>query len=173
MRHLKTVGPVPLLWDKWTLAKPWAPRLLLHRLLESVDPEVELMLDLKGRDERLVGMVFDALAGGEPRRAVTVCARSWPMLDHVPDLPWVRRVHSVGTRGQLAALRRRFAGRRLEGVSIHRRLLDPATVADLRRRAELVMTWPVETPEQARELASWGVDGMITERYELIAEALA
>ena len=82
----------------------------------------------------------------------------------------MRVVHSVGSRRQLRALRRRFAGRRLDGVSIHRELLDPATVADLRPRAEIVMTWPVATADEARRLADWGVDGVITERFdELLA----
>ena len=86
----------------------------------------------------------------------------------------MRIVHSVGSRRQLRALRRRFAGRRLAGVSIHRELLDPATVADLRSRAALVMTWPVASAEEAMRLAGWGVDGVITERFDvLLPEAAA
>jgi hypothetical protein len=54
----------------------------------------------------------------------------------------------------------------VHGISIHRRLLDRATVADLRHRAELIMTWPVTTAEEAGQLAGWGVDGVITERFE-------
>ena len=81
----------------------------------------------------------------------------------------MRVVHSVGSRRQLRALRRRFAGRRLGGISIHRRLLDPATVADLRARAELIVSWPVATRDEARELWGWGVDGVITEHFEALA----
>jgi glycerophosphoryl diester phosphodiesterase len=61
----------------------------------------------------------------------------------------------------------------LHGVSIHRKLLDAATVWDLRRRAELVLTWPVQTREQVRELVGWGVQGLITERPRLVAAELA
>ena len=68
---------------------------------------------------------------------VTVCARHWPLLDLLRGVPAVRPVHSVGARRQLARLRRRFDGRRLAGVSIHRKLLDARTVEDLRRRADL------------------------------------
>ena len=70
-------------------------------------------------------------------------------------------------------LRRRFAGRRLAGISIHRDLLDARTVADLRARADLVITWPVASAEEARTLAGWGVDGVITERFDALAAALA
>ncbi|HEY6890675.1 MAG TPA: hypothetical protein VI300_22925, partial [Solirubrobacter sp.] len=86
--------------------------------------------------------------------------------------PRVRVVHSVGSRRQLRALRRRFAGRRLAGVSIHRRLLDRTTVAELRERAELIVTWPVSTLDEARRLGGWGVHGVITEHFETLAPAL-
>jgi glycerophosphoryl diester phosphodiesterase len=81
-------------------------------------------------------------------------------------------VPSIGARRQLEALRRRFEGRRLDGVSIHRKLLDARTVADLRRRADVVMTWPVQTRGDVRELVGWGVQGLITESPRLVAAEL-
>ena len=36
-----------------------------------------------------------------------------------------------------------------------------------RQRADVVMTWPVKTIDRARELAAWGVDGLISENLEL------
>ena len=101
-----------------------------------------------------------------------ICARTWPLLDLVAVAPEVRRIHSVGTRRQLDALRRRFAGRPLEGISIHRRLLDAEIVRDLRSRAGVVMAWPVRTVQEARLLLRWGVQGLITEHPEQIAAAL-
>ena len=56
-------------------------------------------------------------------------------------------------------------------MSIHRRLLDAGTAADLRQRAAILMSWPVATLEEARLLGSWGVDGMISERFEALAAA--
>jgi hypothetical protein len=35
VRHLQTVGPLPIFWDRWALAPPWAPRLLLAELLHG------------------------------------------------------------------------------------------------------------------------------------------
>lgn len=168
VRHLKTIGPLPILWDRWYLAPRDTPRLELRDLLAAVAPETELMLDLKGIDPRLPRRLAAEL-DGHPGQ-VTVCSRNWRFLRR---LRGARIVHSVGSRHQLRALRRRFGGRRLQGVSIHRDLLDAATVADLRRRAELVLTWPVATAEEARRLASWGVDGVISERFEALAGQLA
>jgi len=171
VRHLKTLGPVPLLWDRWRLAPGWTPRLQLDALLAAAASDTELMLDLKGRDAALSRRVAEALAARPAR--VTVCARNWTLLEPLREVLGIRLVHSVGSRRQLRALRRRFAGRRLAGVSIHRDLLDPATVADLRRRAELVITWPVSTVDEANRLGEWGVDGVITERFDSLLPALA
>jgi glycerophosphoryl diester phosphodiesterase len=74
-----------------------------------------------------------------------------------------RIVHSVGSRRQLSALLRRSRAEPIDGVSIHERLLDAETAVALRRHAQLVMSWPVNTVERARELASWGVQGLITD----------
>jgi glycerophosphoryl diester phosphodiesterase len=172
VRHLKTVGPLPVYWDRWYLATPRPPRLLLGDLLGAVGPDTVLMLDLKGLRVRLSRQVAAELARHPGLADVAVCSRSWRLLKPFAADPRVRVVHSVGSHRQLRALRRRFAGRRLAGVSIHRRLLDPATVADLRERAELIVTWPVSTVDEARRLGSWGVNGVITERYETLAPAL-
>jgi glycerophosphoryl diester phosphodiesterase len=173
VRHLKTLGPVPVLWDRWTLAPPWTARLRLDRVLAAMRPGAELMLDLKGHDPRLPALVAAALGEHATGAPVTVCARHWPLLDLLPAVPAVRPVHSVGTRRQLEGLRRRFVGRRLHGVSIHRKLLDARTVDDLRRRADVVMTWPVKTRADVRELVGWGVQGLITESPELVAAELS
>ena len=172
IRHLKTLGPLPVLWDRWTLAPPWTPRLLLDRLLAAVAPATHLMLDLKGHDARLPSLVVAALSEHAAGRSVSVCARDWRLLEPLAASGGVRPVHSVGTARQLVALRQRLDGRSIAGISIHRRLLDATVVRDLRDRAELVMSWPVETPQEARTLADWGVQGLITSRYAELAAVL-
>jgi glycerophosphoryl diester phosphodiesterase len=161
IRHLKTLGPIPILWDRWELASPLAPRLALGQLLEAVGPRTELLLDLKGRDPRLSKLVLGELAGRRTR--VTVCARRWRLLEPFAAHPGVRTIHSVGTTWELVRLRRRFSGRRVGGISIHERLLDAATLADLRRLTSFVMTWPVNSVHRAHELMALGVDGLISD----------
>jgi hypothetical protein len=129
------------------------------------------MLDLKGRSRRLPRLVAAALDEARPPR-ITVCSRTWALLEPFRGRPGVRVIHSVGSARQLRALRRRFAGEQLEGVSIHRDLLDRETVRDLRGRAELVLTWPVEDAGVARRLGEWGVSGVISRDFERLAAAL-
>jgi glycerophosphoryl diester phosphodiesterase len=173
VRHLRTLGPVPIFWDEGRLAPPWMPRLLLEQLLDEAAPSTELLLDLKGRNLSLAARVAAMLETRAPACHVSVCARNWRLLEPFQGLGGVRVIHSVGSRRQLRALRQRAAAGALEGVSIHRKLLDPAIVTWLRAHSALVLSWPVASSNEARELAWWGVDGLITERFEAIAAAVA
>lgn len=166
VRHLKTIGPIPILWDRWELANPLRPRLTLGALLRAIGPDTEPLLDLKGADPRLATLVLTEL---DARRRVSVCARSWQLLEPFRSRPDVRVVYSVGTPRELRRLLSRFRDREIEGISIHERLLDATTVAELRRCSELVMSWPVNTLQRARELVALGVDGLISDDLALDA----
>src|SRR5215212_2320979 len=149
IRHLKTLGPLPVFWDRWQIAPPWHPHLLLSDLLATASPTTE----------RMVAELVPYLG----QRRLTICTRAWPLLEAFEGLP-VRRIHSVGTARQLRALIRATSSRRIEGVSIHERLLDLAAVTELRRVAGVVITWPVNDLTRAAELARLGVDGLISDR---------
>jgi glycerophosphoryl diester phosphodiesterase len=168
LRHLKTVGPVPLYWDRGELTRGWRRVVLADLLAAPATPE--LMLDLKGPRRRLGELVAEALEPVAGSRRLTVCARSWALLEPFETLP-VRRVHSVGSLRELRRLRRRFAGRRLDGVSIHERLLSPSVAAHLRELTATVLSWPVNDLHRARELVELGVAGLISDRPELLAGA--
>lgn len=170
VRHLKTVGPLPILWDRWRLANPFAPRLELRDLLAGARSDTELLLDLKGRDARLAELVLDALPSG---RRVTVCARSRNLLEPFAGREHMRLFQSVGSRRQLRALLRTVDALVLDGVSVHERLLDERVVAALRRRSSTVMSWPVNSLQRAHELALLGVQGLISDRPSLILERSA
>ncbi len=170
VRHLKTLGPIPVLWDRWRLASPFEPRLQLGDLLAATAPETELMLDLKGRNSRLAADVLAVLRPSLEGRRVTVCSRGWALLDPFEGLAGIRTVHSAGSARQLRALLRLGRVRRLQGISVHERLLTPAIVAEIRDVADLVMTWPANVAVRARELVAMGVDGLITDRLDLVRE---
>lgn len=171
MRHLKTAGPLPILWDRWQLANPFSPRLRLDALLEAWTGRAELMLDLKGRNLRLSELVLEAVRPLVGVRPLAVCSRSWPLLEPFHGLDRVRVVYSAGKRRELRRLLR-LPGP-LDGVSIHADLLDAAVVRELRARARVVMSWPVNTAERARRLAALGVDGLISDESELVQAVLS
>jgi glycerophosphoryl diester phosphodiesterase len=156
------VGPVPLLWDRWELRARRRSQLELQELLDATAADTELVLDLKGPRIELAEGILRALEPHLGERRFTVCARCWRLLEPFAGTP-VRRVHSVGSARQLREVLRCFAHERIEGVSIHERLLDKASVDSLREVADVIMTWPVNRPDRARALLGLGVDGLITD----------
>lgn len=169
VRHLRTVGPLPIVWDRWQLAAAWRRRLQLPELLDATVPETELVLDLKGSRVQVAVKTLEAIRPFLGARRFTVCARAWPLLESFAGLP-VRRLHSIGTESELRRFLERFAASRLEGVSIHERLLRPDTVAPLRSIADVVLTWTVNRPARARELARLGVDGIVTDDVATLSQ---
>jgi hypothetical protein len=172
IRHLKTLGPLPLYWDRWALASPFRRSLVLADLLRATGAGTELMLDLKGRRPRVAELVRAELEPYLSHRRLTICARSWRLLDVFEGLP-VRRFASAGSRRQVRALVRRYAGRGIDGVAVHERLLDARAVGELRSVAGVVLSWPVNAPARALELVGLGVDGLISDRASLIAPLVA
>ena len=113
VRHLKTAGPLPFLWDRWELASAAAPRLGLEELLDAGARGATFMLDLKGRRVSTGRAVARLLREVSADRDLFVCGRYWPSVDHVAELDFVRGVLSARNRAGLprsaVACRRRAA----------------------------------------------------------------
>ena len=173
VRHLKTAGPLPLLWDRWELASASAPRLGLDEVLRANDAGTTFMLDVKGRRASAARSVARFLHQGGHHRPVLVCGRWWPAVDTVAELPFVQPVLSARNRGELSRLLRRLeAGPPVHGVSVHRSLLDEAVVSGLHRHVGLVMTWPVNDLTALDAMLGIGVTGIISDELAVLAALL-
>jgi glycerophosphoryl diester phosphodiesterase len=176
VRHLKTMGPLPWLWDRWELQPASAPRTGLHDLLIAAQGGATFMLDLKGRRVAVGHRVARSLHEYAPQRPILVCSRYWPALRPFDRLPWVRIVLSTRNRSELALLTRRLrSGPDVHGVSVHRSLLTPAVASALHERVELVMTWPVNDDAALSEvsaLAATGIVGVITDEDDILRRVL-
>ena len=179
VRHLKTAGPLPFLWDRWELASASAPRLGLAELLDADRRGTTFMLDLKGRSVSTGRAVAELLHERAHQQPVLVCGRYWPAVEAVARLPYARLVLSARNRAELAALLRRLdsvdrfegADRTLPyGVSLHRSLLDAALVGRLRRTVEVVMTWPIDDLDRLDRVVGFGANGLITNEPEILRE---
>jgi glycerophosphoryl diester phosphodiesterase len=174
VRHMKTAGPLPFLWDTWELASASAPRLGLAELLEANRHGTTFMIDLKGRRTAAARSVARLLHQGGHHTTVLACGRYWPSLDALAGLPYVRPVLSARNRTELARLHRRLAsGPSVHGVSVHRNLLDRETVSRLARHVELVMTWPVNDLPSLDRMVDIGVTGVISDESEVLAALMA
>src|SRR3954465_3721379 len=81
VRHLKTLGPLPVLWDRWYLAPLRTPRLELAALLAATAPAPPPTLDPQGRAPELSWRVAGLLT-----RPVSVCSRRWRLLEPFLDV---------------------------------------------------------------------------------------
>ena len=171
VRHLKTAGPLPFLWDKGELVSGSAPRLGLQELLEADEHGTLFMLDIKGPWTWAGRDVARMLHDGGHHRPVLACGRWWPSIDAMAHLPYVRPVLSARNRFEMARLRRRLVrGPHPYGVSVHRDLLDRDVVAWLHDHVEVVMTWPVNDLASLDRLLDIGVRGVISDEAHVLAE---
>lgn len=166
VRHLKTMGPIPLLWDRrpYRLVSARAPRLELGELLGGHEGG-ELMLDLKGRDVAGAVAVRDQMRRDLPGVAYTVCSQSWALLGAFRDD--ARVVHSVGSASRLRRLPRALPSD-ARAVAVNVRLLDRERVAALRARVDEVLTWRVNDVETLERVLDWGVTGVITDSLHIV-----
>lgn len=172
VRHLKTMGPLPFLWDTWQLVPASVRQLRFEELLDAADPSALLMVDLKG-----VGAVGPHVArvlhAQAPGRKVIVCSRWWPSVEAFAGVGWVRPVLSARTRTELARLRDRV--RRAPapyGVSVHRSLLTASLVAELRESVEVVMSWPINDDHALDAVLAMGVNGVISDEAAVLRTLL-
>lgn len=168
VRHLKTLGPIPVLWDRWRLAPAWQPRLLLDELLRAVRPETTLLLDLKGRDPRAPDLLLETIRRTGVDDRVVVCSQTWSFLDALRRVSATRAVYSIGKPRHLAAIWPRLAALEHPAVSIHERLLDSPTVRAFKERGTSIITWPINDDRRKDELVALGVDGIISDSLDLL-----
>jgi hypothetical protein len=168
LRHAKTLGPIPILWDRWSLKRGWTPRYTLRELLECVEDRYSLMLDLKGRNRDLPGRLVRELRQTSLNAPVLVCSQNWLLLEPLREVPEVRVVHSIGNWRQLRAAWPRLERGEIDIVSIQYRLLSRETVRVLKRHASIVCSWPINSDERLQKALAWGVDGINSDELDIV-----
>lgn len=163
IRHGKSLGPLPWLWERWYLLRD--RRVLLADLRDGLPEAATVMLDLKGWQPWLGPRVLEAMDGATP---YVVCGRRWRMLAAFEGLAGVRVVHSARTAVELTRLLEHLRTRQTWGVSIHLSLLTSDRVAALREHAEVVMSWPINTPAEYASVTALGVNAVISDDLDAL-----
>jgi glycerophosphoryl diester phosphodiesterase len=169
LRHLKTAGPLPLYWDRWALAPPWRRFDDLADLLAAARPETVLMLDIKGRDPAAARAVSEMLSRAARPARTYVSARAWSLLDEI-DPALAQRIGSAARPAHLERLIKHAATRRLDGASLHLRLLESTRLRALRAHVPLLMSWPVNYGHEVDRATALGVGGLISDDLALLAD---
>ncbi|MDZ4278763.1 MAG: glycerophosphodiester phosphodiesterase [Dehalococcoidia bacterium] len=170
VRHDKTTGPLPILWERWSLRPDFGPRLLLPAVLDAARGRGRLFLDLKGDAAGLAGALAKAVEDIGMGEDVAFCG-GWSHLDRLRELlPHALIYYTVGSVERLELLRPRLERGEIEGVSIDSRFLTAEIVSHLKSNGVRgIFTWAIETPEAARQVVSWGVTGIISDNLHLLA----
>ncbi len=178
VRHLKSAGPLPFLWDRWELVRASAPRLGLEELLAARTHGTRFMLDLKASGRGDMAATVAQLLLDVPGGEVLACGRQWAVVDRLASRHGsVQPVLSARNRVELARLRRRLASPPPDavatyGVSVHRSLIDREVVAELHGVVEVVMTWPVNDVATLEAVLEAGVSGVISDEPDVLKELL-
>jgi glycerophosphoryl diester phosphodiesterase len=170
VRHLKTVRGLPVLWDRWRLSMRLGPRLSLDVMLAELGPLTGIMLDLKGNDAALADAVLAALDKRASVRRAVVCSQNWRMLEAFAGRPDLAIVHSIGGRRRLRRVMRCVPTPRINALAVHARFLDGETVQALHRVAPILLTWPINDERRLQDVLAYGVDGVISDNVELLAQ---
>ena len=170
VRHDRTLGPLPLLWNRWSLKPYWSGRLLLGEVLDAVRGHGSLLLDLKGNAKGMAPALADAIVSHGCEDAVAFTG-GWDHLDRLAALlPEAHRYYTTGTPGRLADLRPRLARGEIAGMAINSRFLTREIVDEVRAAGvERMITWGVVTREKARAVLAWGVSGVTADSLALLA----
>ena len=168
-RHEKTVGPLPIVWDRrrWPSWNP--PRQKFAEILANAHPETMFYVDLKGWSRRLSRRVIGAM---QQRSGYVVSTRAWWLLAPFRKLDNVRTLRSIGAPWQLRWFRLSRTPTISDGVSIRSDLLTREVVAELKARAQVVYAWRVTSRDHAGQLEEWGVDGVIVDSLDVARELL-
>lgn len=171
VRHAKTVGPLPLLRERWRLSPGWGPRLELDAVIEAAGPDVQLMVDLKSETLALsegIAAAFDR----RPGATYAVTTREWWLLEPFEGRDGVCLIPSAAWPHELAELLPHL-GDRFHALSMHITLVEPALMSELAGRGVSTFVWPVNTTADLERVLGAGAAGVNSDNLDLLAQVIA
>jgi len=153
----------------------------IQRLNSQVPTLREMLIACRGRARVLIEIkradpckIAEVIAKLRMEREVIVFALSVVrMKQFAAAAPSVPRFGLIA-RNPLWAMRRLKAAVNIEGLGISRRLVtSPRVVQRIQRRGWKVFVWTVNREVEMKKLASWGVDGIITNYPDRAKSCLA
>jgi len=165
LRHERKLPGIPVLFDKWFMRWAWGV-ISLRRLLREIDFRADLFLDIKSASPRAADAVLELHRDHDAMMPPTdVSSNQWKLLDRIGMAGTdMRMFYSVGKQDGINALLRRVEREHPPaGTSMRHTLLTEAVVQRLHAAGLTVYAWTVNNDTRARELLSWGVDGIISD----------
>lgn len=155
-----------MLWEPWYLVDDTG--VVLPDLGDVLPAGPTVMLDLTGFQPRLGSPERDTMAALAPGTPYVVSSRRWWMLDAFDGVPTARVVHPVRTGWVLRLLARRLRRHPTWWVALHGDLLAVDVVVALRRSADVVLTWPIDSPADTPRALALGAEGLIADDLSVL-----
>ncbi len=168
-RHERRMRWLPVLFEKWYLSRVPSAMYGLEELLdETADHSTGIFLDIKNGGAGAAALLRRVLSTNQHPRRVVASSQQWRALRAMRELtPEVDAFYSIDVRAKLDLfLSVVDRDTRPRGVSCKHTLLNQRLVRTLHDRGLLVVAWTVDDLERARELVSWGIDGITTHKVE-------
>jgi glycerophosphoryl diester phosphodiesterase len=168
IRHAKSLGPLPIYWEKWYIESVGNRQLQLPDLIQALPPDAPLFIDFKGTWPWLGERAIAEIELVQRGRQTVVCGRAWSQLDPIETLPNVHVFYSVGSESELALVWEKLEAQKHPAISIRFTLLDDQTLARLNGLGATIVAWTVNDPAVAADLFHRGVDGFTSDNVQLL-----
>lgn len=175
-RHDPTLWRLPLTYSRRAVKLHLGPALDLDRLIErTAEAGAFLLVDLKGPHPALAEQVVAALRRHEVTHRAALCGQEWGPLERAREMgDDVQVLFSLGRPEHLDRfLVRCRAGDAPSLTSCSHRILDAGRVERLRAAGARILAWTVDNENRARTLLGWGVSGITSNNYAMLARIRA
>jgi glycerophosphoryl diester phosphodiesterase len=168
-RHERGVVALPLIFDKWYVLPEIRP-ITLEEILESVSGRSGVYLDLKSDNENHLDHIVEIITRFGVSAQTAITSPHWHALTYIEERsPEVTSFYTVVARRHLAPFWDHLDEHpEVNGTAMRHGLLSPALVEAMHQRGLRVLAWTVDDPGRCLQLLEWGVDGIISNRLELL-----
>ncbi|MPZ22143.1 MAG: hypothetical protein GEU28_01035 [Dehalococcoidia bacterium] len=168
-RHERGVIALPLVFDKWYV-RPEVRPITLEEIAETAGPYAGLYLDLKSDNERYLRNIVQVLERYQLTERAAISSSYWHAIQYIEAMsPSISSYYTVRTRSSLDPFWDHLDEHpEVNGTAIRHGLLSPALVDAFHARGLRVLAWTIDVPSRALELLRWGVDGIISNRLDLL-----
>jgi glycerophosphoryl diester phosphodiesterase len=191
VRHERKLGCLPLLFDehpefrgsrgpgrfglslgRWYV-KLQTSRLSLEEVLSRAQGKRRLLVDVKTRIREREEAFARALAELVERigmeEEVVFCGHAWSLLRRLHQLsPRLTAFYTINDSGLLPSFEGLLKDDPVPGVCLRHTFIDEPLVRQLKAQGITIYTWSINDLPRAHELLAMGVDGIISDRLDLL-----
>ncbi len=166
VRHPQRLWPLPVYWEERRIFLDFRACPTLDEVAAAADG-LRLYIDLKGTTLKLSDAVVDFVLARGIEDAVVFSSPEWALLDRVRERLNATCFYTLGKKDYEGKLQSILAGG-FPYLAVNHSLLHRDVVARIKHAGSRMVAWTVNSLERARELISWGVDGVVSDEIDVL-----